>query len=189
MYTADTNELMATTVASFMREASLEMGTDYVYAIPSRLPTCSSFQFSFSYKLGNRMKQIIPKLLAGFIVLSFYYSVSFAQQDEEAEAEENSGGILERYGSNAASLLDSATADANSIPLLRDYSSVTDEVLQNPPDSDWVTWRRTYDNLGFSNLDQINRQSVADLKLAWTQEVTAGNNMPTPLVHDGIMFL
>ena len=135
------------------------------------------------------MKQITPKLLAGFIVLLFSCGASFAQQDEEAEVEENSGGILERYGSNAASSLDSTTADANSIPLLRDYSSVTDEVLQNPPDSGWVTWRRTYDNLGFSNLDQINRQSVADLKLAWTQEVTAGNNMPTPLVHDGIMFL
>ena len=85
------------------------------------------------------MKQIVPKLLAGFIVLSFSCGANFAQQDEEAEVEENSGGILERYGSNAASLLESATVDANSIPLLRDYSSVTDEVLQNPPDSDWVT--------------------------------------------------
>ena len=133
------------------------------------------------------MKQITPKLLAGFIVLSFSCGASFAQQ--EAEVEENSGGILQRYGTNAASSLESATADANSNPLLRDYSSVTDEVLQNPPDSDWVTWRRTYDNLGFSNLDQINRQTVADLELAWHQEVTAGNNMPTPLVHDGVMFL
>ena len=80
-------------------------------------------------------------------------------------------------------------ADPNSSNLLRNYSSVTDELLQSPPDADWVTWRRTYNNQGFSNLDQINRENVIDLELAWNQVVTVGNNMPTPLVHDGIMFL
>ena len=117
--------------------------------------------------------------------------ITICQLDPVATAQqnENESSILQRYGSNAASSLDSVTADADAVPLLRDYSSVTDELLQNPPDSDWLVWRRTYDNLGFSNLDQINRDTVAGLKLAWRQPVTPGNNMPTPLVHDGVMFL
>ncbi len=106
-----------------------------------------------------------------------------------AQENESGGGIIERYGSNAASSLDSITANPAAIPLLRDYSSVSDAMLQAPPEGDWLVWRRSYDNLGFSELDQVNRETVSDLELAWRQPVTAGNNMPTPLVHDGVMFL
>ena len=34
---------------------------------------------------------------------------------------------------------------------------VTDEMLENPSDSDWLMWRRTYDGWGYSPLDQINK--------------------------------
>ena len=106
-------------------------------------------------------------------------------------AQQNSGGgsILDRYGSNTASSLGSIVADPDAIPLLGNYSSVSDQDLQDPPDSDWLVWRRTYDNHGFSNLDQINRDTVGDLKLAWRQPITQGNNMTTPLVRDGVMFV
>ena len=132
------------------------------------------------------MNRITLALLC-FIGVSFIHSPVFAQNEEEAT--EASGGIIQRYGRNAANGISSVTADPNSSNLLRNYSSVTDELLQSPPDADWVTWRRTYNNQGFSNLDQINRENVVDLELAWNQVVTVGNNMPTPLVHDGIMFL
>ncbi len=135
------------------------------------------------------MKRVLAKIfLFFFLVVKIHTGVN-AQQDDNAEPNENSGGIIERYGRNVANSLDSINADPDTNPLLRNYSSVSDELLQNPPDADWLTWRRTYNNLGFSNLDQINRDTVAELELAWHQEVTAGNNMPTPLVHDGIMFL
>ena len=125
----------------------------------------------------------------GFFLVSHLPVTALAQQQETQDPTENSGGVIQRYGRNAAINLDSVLAQPNTVPLLQNYSSVSDEVLQTPPDSDWLTWRRTYDNQGFSNLDQINHQTVADLKLAWHQPVTQGNNMPTPLVHDGIMFL
>lgn len=135
------------------------------------------------------MKRVLAKIfLFFFLVVKIHTGVN-AQQDDNAEPNENSGGIIERYGRNVANSLDSINADPDTNPLLQNYSSVSDELLQNPPDADWLTWRRTYNNLGFSNLDQINRDTVAELELAWHQEVTAGNNMPTPLVHDGIMFL
>ncbi|MEX2132045.1 MAG: PQQ-binding-like beta-propeller repeat protein [Pseudohongiellaceae bacterium] len=82
-----------------------------------------------------------------------------------------------------------AQSDENDFALLRDYSPVTDSLLQNPPDSDWLMWRRTYDLSGHSPLDQINRSNVAELKLAWSAPLGQGGNMTTPLVHDGILFI
>ncbi len=136
------------------------------------------------------MKRLTFKALAGFFLISQLHIEVFAQQDgDDQQADSETINVIQRYGRNAANNLGSVIATPDSVPLLRDYSPVTDEVLQNPPDSDWLTWRRTYNNLGFSNLDQINRETVSNLHLAWHQPVTPGNNMPTPLVHDGIMFL
>ena len=136
------------------------------------------------------MKRLTFSALAGFFLISQLHIEVFAQQDgDDQQADSETINVIQRYGRNAANNLGSVIATPDSVPLLRDYSPVTDEVLQNPPDSDWLTWRRTYNNLGFSNLDQINRETVSNLQLAWHQPVTPGNNMPTPLVHDGIMFL
>ena len=135
------------------------------------------------------MKQIKLVALVSFFLVPQLHVGVFAQQGGAQNPTENSGGVIQRYGRNAANNLGSILADPSSIPLLRDYSPVTDEILQDPPDADWLTWRRTYNNQGFSNLNQINRETVSDLQLAWHQPVTSGNNMPTPLIHDGIMFL
>jgi len=69
------------------------------------------------------------------------------------------------------------------------YQPVSDEMLQNPPAEDWLNWRRTQDGQGYSPLDQINRDNVRDLKLAWVMTMHEGSNQTTPLVHDGVMYL
>ena len=66
---------------------------------------------------------------------------------------------------------------------------VTDALLWQPPAADWLTWRRTLDNHGYSPLDQITRDNVTELQLAWVLSMKDGTNQPTPLVHDGVMFL
>ena len=66
---------------------------------------------------------------------------------------------------------------------------VTDALLRNPPAADWPSWRRTLDGHGYSPLDQIDRDTVTDLRLAWVVSMEEGNNQATPLVHDGMMFL
>ena len=66
---------------------------------------------------------------------------------------------------------------------------VTSETLRNPPDSDWLSWRRTLDGTGYSPLRQIDRSNVRGLRLAWSLVMREGSNQVTPLVHDGIMFL
>jgi alcohol dehydrogenase (cytochrome c) len=67
---------------------------------------------------------------------------------------------------------------------------VTDEMLANPPDGDWLMWRRTYNGWGYSPLDQINKDNVGDLELVWSWGMTpGGRTQETPLVHDGVMFI
>jgi len=66
---------------------------------------------------------------------------------------------------------------------------VTDEMLQNPPEGDWLLWRRTYDDHGFSPLAQISRANVGDLRVAWAWSLLNGPNEATPLVHDGVIFV
>ncbi len=68
-------------------------------------------------------------------------------------------------------------------------AAVTDELLRRPPAADWLSWRRTPDNQGYSPLDQITRDNAGELELAWVLAMHEGQNQTSPLVHDGVMFL
>jgi alcohol dehydrogenase (cytochrome c) len=71
----------------------------------------------------------------------------------------------------------------------RDFSPVTDAMLESPDPGDWLMWRRTQNSWGYSPLDEIDRSNVGSLRLVWTREVGAGGSQEgTPLVHDGVMF-
>jgi len=72
---------------------------------------------------------------------------------------------------------------------IRNIAPVTDEMLRNPPASDWLMWRRTYDAWGYSPLEQINKNNVKDLQVAWTWSMTNGATETTPIVHDGVLYL
>lgn len=72
---------------------------------------------------------------------------------------------------------------------VRHFEPVTDTELLNPDPSDWINWRRTIDGLGYSPLDQINRNTVRDLQLIWSWETPTGTDEVTPLVHDGVMYI
>ncbi|HXN09651.1 MAG TPA: PQQ-binding-like beta-propeller repeat protein, partial [Steroidobacteraceae bacterium] len=66
---------------------------------------------------------------------------------------------------------------------------VTDAMLQHPGAQDWLTWRRAFDDSGFSPLRDITRQNVGALRLAWSLALPPGPNEATPLVHDGVIFV
>lgn len=66
---------------------------------------------------------------------------------------------------------------------------VTDEMLRNPPPGDWINWRGTQSAWGYSPLKQITPDNVGRLRLAWALTMREGSNQPTPLVHEGIMYL
>ena len=51
---------------------------------------------------------------------------------------------------------------------------VSDDMLKAPDDGDWLMWRRTYDGWGYSPLDEINKDNVKDLRVAWVWSLTNG---------------
>lgn len=69
------------------------------------------------------------------------------------------------------------------------WQPVTEDFLYNPPDEAWPSKRRNPLGWGYSPLDQINRENVADLELAFVLETGAlGANQGTPVVVNGVMF-
>ena len=73
---------------------------------------------------------------------------------------------------------------------VKNYVPVTDEMLRNPDPGDWLMVRRNYQAWSYSPLNQITRDNVQGLKLAWVWAMNEGAwNEPTPLVHNGIVYL
>src|ERR1700674_9331 len=67
---------------------------------------------------------------------------------------------------------------------------VTEAMLRSPAPGDWLNWRRTDNAWGYSPLDQITRQNVQQLRLAWSWAMDdTGAQEATPLVYDGVMYL
>src|ERR1700743_1272395 len=72
---------------------------------------------------------------------------------------------------------------------LKALTPVPAKMLLNPPENDWLMWRRTYDAWGYSPLKQISTDNVKNLTVAWSWAMTPGATETTPLVHDGVLFL
>ena len=88
-------------------------------------------------------------------------------------------------GAVIALMLGAVRTDAQ----VSDFRPVTDEVLRNPSDADWLQWRRTDDGWAYSPLDQINRENVRNLKMVWSRGLNAGQIELIPLVYDGVMYI
>ena len=73
---------------------------------------------------------------------------------------------------------------------IQNYQNVTDEMLTNPPDGDWLMYRGNYAGWSYSKLNQITAANVNQLQLKWTLAMNdGGTNETTPLVHNGVMYL
>lgn len=73
--------------------------------------------------------------------------------------------------------------------VLPDYRAVTPALLDEPPEGSWLHWRGSPQGWGHSSLSEINKESVARLRMEWSWAMEPGINQPTPLVNDGILFL
>jgi PQQ-dependent dehydrogenase (methanol/ethanol family) len=74
---------------------------------------------------------------------------------------------------------------------VKNYAPVTEEMLLKPDPADWLIVRGGYQGWNHSALAQINRDNVKDLRLVWEWNMNDSNaaNEPTPLVHNGIIYL
>ena len=70
-----------------------------------------------------------------------------------------------------------------------DFIPVTDAMLQNPADGDWLMWRRTLDGWGYSPLDQIDRDNVGELRMVWTRALAQGAQQGTPIAYGGTLYM
>jgi len=74
--------------------------------------------------------------------------------------------------------------------VVRNYTRVTDDMLRNPPASDWPMLRRDQAASNFSPLTQITNNNAHELQLAWVAPMSeGGTNQPSPLAHNGVVFL
>ena len=96
-----------------------------------------------------------------------------------------------RCASLLAAMLFLATAGpvAAQSPADTDFVPVTDAMLQNPANGDWLMWRRTLDGWGYSPLDQIDRDNVGDLRMVWTRALAPGAQQGTPIVYGGTLYM
>lgn len=70
------------------------------------------------------------------------------------------------------------------------YTPITEEMLAQPPDGDWLMHYRNYAGWSHSPLSQITSKNVGGLQLKWAWPLEDGMRQQiTPIVHDGVMFL
>ncbi len=71
---------------------------------------------------------------------------------------------------------------------VKNFTPVTQEMLLNPSPDDWLMFSRTYDAQRFSPLNQINRQNVGQLRMAWARGFEVGTSEHIPIVHGGVIY-
>ena len=71
----------------------------------------------------------------------------------------------------------------------RNFTPVTDAMLQEPDPADWLMWRRTLDGWGYSPLDQITRENVSELRMVWSRALMPGTQEGTPIAYDGALYM
>jgi alcohol dehydrogenase (cytochrome c) len=85
--------------------------------------------------------------------------------------------------------VDAPVVVAGQSKLLEQLPAVTDAMLRKPSPNDWLHTQGTYDAQTYSALEDINRENVRYLSLAWRAPLRDGTSMPMPVVHQGVMFL
>lgn len=88
-----------------------------------------------------------------------------------------------------ATIYQSDRARSRSLRPVDRFRNVSTAELAEPAAADWTYWRRAPQSQGYSPLEQINRDNVGRLSLAWVWGMAPGRSQPAPLVRDGVVFL
>jgi alcohol dehydrogenase (cytochrome c) len=82
-----------------------------------------------------------------------------------------------------------AAQDTRTLRPVKNFATVTDQMIRAPKREDWLIYRGNYQGWGHSGLDQINKSNVRNLQLAWSRVMEPGINQATPLVYNGVMYI
>ena len=72
---------------------------------------------------------------------------------------------------------------------VKNFVPITDAMLRNPDPADWPMVRRNFQAQSYSPLNQINKDNVNNLRLAWTWAMVEGASEPSPIVYNGVIYL
>src|SRR5688572_27659861 len=69
-------------------------------------------------------------------------------------------------------------------------TTVDNAALSDEADGrNWAAYGRTFSETHYSPLNEINRETVSRLNLAWTLDLDVTNNLSTPLAVDGVVYV
>ncbi len=71
---------------------------------------------------------------------------------------------------------------------VQNFPPVTEDMLRRPDPNDWINWRRTSDNWGYSPLNKITKQNVKQLQLVWSATSPTGSGQESTLVYNGVLY-
>ena len=104
--------------------------------------------------------------------------------------DEDGNALAGRGGRGAAAAAPPFQTGLSVAGTVENYKDITDAELRNPSPNDWLMFRRIYQGWSYSPLSQITPANVKNLQLKWSWGMNDGGaNQPTPLVHNGVMFL
>jgi alcohol dehydrogenase (cytochrome c) len=72
---------------------------------------------------------------------------------------------------------------------VKNFRPITGDMLKNPDPADWLMVRGNQKAWNYSPLNQVTRDNVKGLQLAYVWAMGEGQSEPAPLVHDGTFFL
>jgi len=73
---------------------------------------------------------------------------------------------------------------------VENFQPVTNAMLRNPDPGDWLMIRRNYEAWSYSPLDEINRDTVGELELAWIWAMNEGGwHAPSPIAYGGVIYI
>ena len=88
----------------------------------------------------------------------------------------------------AVALLPLAACGKNPSPPATE--GVTDAMIADAAEGEWLSYGRDYAEQRFSTLKQVNDGNVGQLGLAWSADLdTARGQEATPLMHDGVLYI
>jgi alcohol dehydrogenase (cytochrome c) len=90
---------------------------------------------------------------------------------------------------NAQAPAPAAPRPTKTLRPVRNFVTVTDQIIREPKREDWLIYRGNYQGWGYSPLDKINKTNVENLQLVWSRAMEPGTNQATPLVYNGVMYL
>ncbi|WP_157038091.1 MULTISPECIES: methanol/ethanol family PQQ-dependent dehydrogenase [Chelativorans] len=135
-------------------------------------------------------RKLASSSLLGAGLALLMVSTSLAQQAPAGPTTPPAGPTAPPAGPGAPPAAAGAPTTPAAPVVIPDYKSVTQEMLTTPADGDWPNYRRTYDGWGYSPLNQITTDNVADMEPVWMISTGAaeGHESP-PMVINGIMFV